>query len=348
MNILFVNSTHKWGGVKTWTLDVAKGLQDLGHSVWIIGRPGPFTDKAEALGISVRRDTFGMDFSPFQIIKTMLLCKKQHIDRVVVNVGKDMRTAGIAARILGIPVIHRIGLSGDMLNKWNVRFAQRYINPRLLVPCEQIRQDLPLALPYLVPDDITVIHTGKKIAEAPSQTTLGPLRCISTSQLNADKGHRDVLTALSHLKKKGITFRYHVVGTGQEESALHTLAAELGINEDIVWHGFQDDVDSLLKDADIFILPSYREGLPNSLLEAMARGLVCITRDVGGVEEIWPEWASSLMVPLNDRDHLLESSLERLLTTPHHEIDALKKRFHQHAKACFELSLQVEKLSAWL
>jgi glycosyltransferase involved in cell wall biosynthesis len=348
MNILFVNSTRTWGGVKTWTLDVAQQLQKSGHAVWIMGRPGPFTEKAGQMGVPTCLSQFGMDFSPLQIMRCALFCRKNRIDRVVVNVGKDMRTAGIAARLLSIPVIHRVGLSGDMCDKWNVRFTQKYIRPNILVPCEQIRNDLPRILPFLSSGDITVIHTGKKVAQSPTQTQAPPLRCVSTSQLNADKGHKEVLIALANLKKKGVEFIYHVVGTGHEETALHTLAAQLGIASDVIWHGFQKDVDSFLSAADIFILPSYKEGLPNSLLEAMAKGLVCLARDVGGVTEAWPKWASGLLLPRRDDGNLLQSRLEDLLTTPIPEIDALKEQFRDHAAQYFNLSTQASLLEQWM
>ncbi len=348
MNILFVNAARNWGGVKTWMIDVAQGLRDLDHQIFFLGRPGPFTEKTQALKFPTNVSNFGMDFSPLLIIKNIIFCKKHHIDRVVVNTGKDIRTAGIAARILSIPVIHRVGLSGDMRPSWNVRFTQQYIKPYLLAPCHQIKRDMPKVIPFLSPHGIKVIHTGKRIASSSTQTKQAPFRCISTSQVNADKGHREVLLALSQLKQQGLDFRYDIVGTGREETALKNLAAELGLGPNVVWHGFQKDVTPFLRKADIFLLPSYREGLPNSLLEAMAQGLVCVARDVGGVQEAWPSWASSLLIPRNDSNQILLHNLRELLTKSSEKIHSLKQKFLKHAAKNFNLEIQVSLLAQWM
>lgn len=288
MNLCFVNSTRKWGGVKTWTLDAASGLSARGHRVVLIGRPGPFIDTARAHGLPARGCSFGPDFNPLLISRFLGMFRRDATDLVVVNVGKDMRSAGVAAKLLGIPVVHRVGLAGDMLDTWKVRGLHRWIRPAILVPCAQIKHALPLELPYLRPDEITVIPTGKVPTPTPPTELHRPLRCISTSQLNADKGHEDVLRALAELAGQGVNLLYHVVGTGRIEDRLRALVLELGLENRVVWHGFQSDVRALLRQADIFLLPSRREGLPNALLEAMAEGLVCVARNVGGVAEVWP------------------------------------------------------------
>ncbi|PIE66216.1 MAG: glycosyltransferase [Desulfobacterales bacterium] len=351
MNILFVNATHNWGGVKTWMIDVALGLRDKGHTIFIMGRPGPFTIKTHELGFHTTISSFGIDFSPFRIAQCMAFCKRHRINRVVVNTGKDIRTAALAARLLAIPVIHRVGSYRDMRNTWKVRLTQQYIKPHILAPCQQIKQDMPKILPWLDPGRITVILDGKAIAQKPTPTGTAPFRCISTSQVNADKGINNVLIILGRLKQQGIPFRYDVVGTGREVARLKALAADLGISSEVVWHGFQKDVIPFLRKADIFILPSVcSEGLPHAMLEAMAQGLVCIARDVGGVIEGWPQepWASPYLLPLDDEEKMLQSSLAKLLTSTPETIQDLKQKFFEHAIAHCNLKTHVDLLDEWI
>jgi len=331
MNICFVNSTNKWGGVKSWTLDVARGLADLGHDILIVGRPGPFIEKAAEKGLDALGLGFGLDFNPLRIHEFRRLFKARKINLVVVNVGKDMRTAGIAAKMLGIPVIHRVGLAGDMLDTYKVRLLHKWIRPSILVPCEQIKRGLLQELPYLRPEEITVVLTGKEPAFAPPVTVHTPLRFISTSQLNADKGHKDVLEALAELKKQGYAFEYHIVGTGRIEAELKNLAAELNLDDRVIWHGFQKDVRSFLRKADVFLLPSYREGLPNTLLEAMAEGLVCVARDVGGIKECWPRSQPHFLIAENSVSQNILHSLYTVLNTPTAQLIDLKKIYWEHA-----------------
>jgi len=331
MNICFVNSTNKWGGVKSWTLDVARGLADRGHGILIAGRPGPFIDKAGEMGLDALGMSFGPDFNPPRILGFIKIFKARQTDLVVVNVGKDMRTAGIAAKMLGIPVVHRVGLAGDMRNTYKVRLLHKWIRPRILVPCEQIKRGLLQELPYLAPEEITVILTGKEPAPAPPATVHSPLRFISTSQLNADKGHKDVLEALAELKKQGYAFEYHIVGTGRIEAELKNLAASLDLDDRVMWHGFQKDVRSFLRKADVFLLPSYREGLPNTLLEAMAEGLVCLARQVGGIKEVWPDSEARLLIPEATARKEFTDELKKILTVPCTRHLELKNAFWKSA-----------------
>jgi glycosyltransferase involved in cell wall biosynthesis len=331
MNICFANSTNKWGGVKSWTLDVARGLSDRGHDILIAGRPGPFIDKAGEMGLDALGLSFGPDFNPLRILGFIKIFKDRKTDLVVVNVGKDMRTAGIAAKILGIPVVHRVGLAGDMRNTYKVRLLHKWIRPRILVPCEQIKRGLLQELPYLKPEEITVILTGKEPAPSPPATVHSPLRFISTSQLNADKGHKDVLEALAELKKQGYAFEYHIVGTGRIEAELKSLATSLDLDDRVTWHGFQKDVRSFLRKADVFLLPSHREGLPNTLLEAMAEGLVCVARDVGGISECWPQSIPQLLVTAKNDTQKLINSLSILLNTSTSPLIKLKNSYWEHA-----------------
>lgn len=347
MNICFVNSTNKWGGVKSWTLDVARGLADLEHDILIIGRPGPFIEKAVEKGLDARGLDFGPDFNPLRIHGFTRLFKARKIDLVVVNVGKDMRTAGIAAKMLGIPVVHRVGLAGDMLDTYKVRLLHKWIRPSILVPCEQIKTGLLRELPYLRAEEITVVLTGKEPAPNPPATVHTPLRFISTSQLNADKGHKDVLEALAELKKQGYAFEYHIVGTGRIEAELKNLATDLDLADRVIWHGFQKDVRSFLRKADVFLLPSYREGLPNTLLEAMAEGLVCVARDVGGVKECWPREGSELLLARDARSPQIGHILSKIHSMPFTRMCQLKELFW-HQCATYSLKDMTRNIESFL
>ena len=118
MNIAFVNSTRRWGGVKTWCLNIGKALEERGHGVYVYGRPGPFPKKAQELGLNAQEVRFGVDGNPLTIWFFLQEFRKYNIDVCICNVSKDLRTAGIAAKFLGIPIIHRLGDPGDLKNRF--------------------------------------------------------------------------------------------------------------------------------------------------------------------------------------------------------------------------------------
>ena len=347
MIITFVNATRRWGGVKTWTLDVASWLRAHGHHPHIVARPGPFLDAACALGLDAQPCEFGFDFNPMLIRRFMGMFRAKGTELLVANVGKDMRTAGVAARLCKIPVVHRVGLPGDMRNMFKVRELHRWIKPSILVPCEFIKDGLLDNLPYLDQKEITVIHTGKRPAAEPSEELRDPLHLIVTSQLNADKGHADLWQALAKLSRQGHDFRCHVLGTGNEESELRLLADRLEISDKLVWHGFVTNVRDHLRKADVFILPSRSEGLPNTLLEAMAEGLVPVSRVVGGVLEIWPEQLNFLLAGFRHQGESILEPLRQVFEASDDDLYKWKKLAWRACKRSFNIDIQAEKVADW-
>lgn len=350
MRVAFVNATRRWGGVKSWTLDAARMLDRFGHGTSIHCRPGPFLDKARSLGLDARDTAFGMDYGPGAIMHFRRLFKAEAVDVVMVNVGKDMRTAGIAARLAGIPVVQRVGLPRDMRDTLKVRLTHRFVRPHLLAPCADIRDGMAHELSFVRPGDVTVILTGKEPAPLAPDTASEPRRIITTSQLNADKGHADLLRALAACREKGLDFRLDIVGTGHEEEALKALATELGLADRVHFHGFSTDVGAALAEADLFALPSLSEGLPNTLLEALAQGLPAVARNVGGVAEAWPQmdWAGEYLVPAEPGPERLAGALETALAVPPGQWLERKRATWAWFGDALSLEGQARKLEAWL
>ncbi|MDD3213062.1 MAG: glycosyltransferase family 4 protein [Eubacteriales bacterium] len=92
------------------------------------------------------------------------------------------------------------------------------------------------------------------------------------------KNHEACLRAVAALPGVKLLF----CGVGELTDPLKTLAAELGIAENVQFLGFRKDVASILGASDVFLFPSFQEGLPVSLMEAMAAGLPCVVSDVRG------------------------------------------------------------------
>ena len=322
MRLAMVNATRRWGGVKTWTLDVARMLSRFGHRVSIHCRPGPFLDAAQGLGLDARPFAFGMDYGPGAIMRFRRLFRAEGVDLVMVNVGKDMRTAGVAARLAGIPVVQRVGLPRDMRDTAKVRLTHRFVRPKLLAPCAHIRDEMANELSFVRPEDVTVVLTGKEPAPQAPDAVSEPRRIVCTSQLNADKGHADLLRALAACRNAGHDFQLDILGTGREENALKTLVSELDLDSRVRFHGFTTEVGAALAKADLFALPSLSEGLPNTLLEAMAQGLPAVARNVGGVAEAWPApsgdtaWARDFLVAPEPGPARLERALDAALAVP--------------------------------
>lgn len=103
---------------------------------------------------------------------------------------------------------------------------------------------------------------------------------ISVGELNKNKNHEIVIKALGEISNPKI--HYMIVGKGSLENNLKNLARKLNLSDKVHFLGFRNDIKELLKISDIFIFPSFREGLSVSLMEAMASGLPCIVSNIRG------------------------------------------------------------------
>lgn len=136
-----------------------------------------------------------------------------------------------------------------------------------------------------------------------------PLRLISISNLQEGKGIDLNLQALALLDQRGMRdWQYTIVGDGPERSHLVALAAEKGLKDRVKFWGHLPHQEALskLKDADVFLLPSYREAFGVAYLEAMAAGLVTIGVQGQGPEAFIRHGETGYLVPPQDSDSITE------------------------------------------
>lgn len=113
------------------------------------------------------------------------------------------------------------------------------------------------------------------------------------------KGHADLLDALAHVKDR-LPQPWTLLVIGRDSGigpALRTKADGLGLSGNIQWLGERDDVETLLRGADIVVLASHEEGFSNALLEAMAHGIATVATAVGGNTDAIVQEESGLLVP---------------------------------------------------
>lgn len=110
---------------------------------------------------------------------------------------------------------------------------------------------------------------------------------VSVGRLSEEKGHRHLLEAIGYLHRNiDLPLELHLVGDGPLRYALEQQAMMLGIREQVVFHGQVANPFPLICQAELFVLPSLYEGLPNALLEAMACRVPSIASDCpGGIQE---------------------------------------------------------------
>ena len=115
-----------------------------------------------------------------------------------------------------------------------------------------------------------------------------PLKIVCSARLIKRKGQDILIKAIAKLKEKGIIYRLDLIGEGDEKDNYKRLITDLNIADQICFCGYirRKRIPEIYQKADIFVLPSYNEGMSNALLEAMACGLPVVVTNVGGTEEL--------------------------------------------------------------
>lgn len=128
---------------------------------------------------------------------------------------------------------------------------------------------------------------------------------LSVGELNENKNHQVILRALAELRDENI--HYLLCGKGELLDRLKALVAQLGISEQVHFLGYRKDVVDICAQADVFVLPSRREGLSVASLEAMYCGMPLITSKVRGSEDYLQEGLSGFLRDSEDVSGFLDA-----------------------------------------
>lgn len=168
-------------------------------------------------------------------------------------------------------------------------------------------------------EKISVIHNGVDIRRfSPSSQTRKAMRkllgyaeddlvLIMVARFHPGKGHRILLDAMSHLLPSFPNLKLICLGEGEGELEMRAMCRALGLSECVHLPGYQTSVADWLRAADVNVLPSFYEGLPLTILEAMASGLPSVASQVGGIVDAVENGVNGLLVPSGNAMKLAEA-----------------------------------------
>jgi colanic acid/amylovoran biosynthesis glycosyltransferase len=170
-------------------------------------------------------------------------------------------------------------------------------------------------------DRLRVVHVGIPVegftrAGSPIPRNRNPA-ILYVGRLVPEKGQAVLLEAVAQLAERGHRAEVSLAGDGPLRPSLERLAEHLGIASRVSFLGAvgQDDLHALYEEASIFCLPSFAEGVPVVLMEAMAMGLPVVSTRITGIPELIEDGVDGLLVAPGRPDELAER-LERLLDDP--------------------------------
>ncbi len=186
------------------------------------------------------------------------------------------------------------------------------------------------------------VDTRPFLAHTPagrSQQTASPLIVGFVGRLSPEKGPDLFLQAAARVLKELPSIRFQLIGDGPDRSSLEQLAQTLGIQDQVAFLGRKDSMPGVYASLDLLVSSSRQEGLPMSLLEAMASSLPIVATSVGEVPSLISAHETGLLVPPSDVD-ALTSAIRTLLADP-----ALRQQLGTSARDLVESSFSAARMT---
>lgn len=317
------------GGAEAKTIETVLGLD--GYE-FVVGYGHEYdieqATRLESHGVETQQFRTIRHYNPVTALPAVLAVAR-YIQREEFDIVHTHSTeAGIigrfAAAIAGTPVavhtVHGVPFADDrnpLLETFVLRcerLAATYTD-RLITNADAITEDY-LRRSIGHPGQYTTVYSGIDIdqfqtAEPASDVTGSGVRILSVGRLADGKGFEDLLAALHRLES---SFSAYIVGDGPLREELEDDIDARGLSDQVHLLGYRDDVASIMAACDVFVLPSYREGTPRVITEAMASGLPVVSTDIAGIPEQVVDGENGFLIAPGNIEGLTDR-LEQLITS---------------------------------
>lgn len=342
--LLFYESRPEWGGAQKCELDLLIGLENSRLKTYFLtSTNGPMVERVKKEGKpvmtipinqsvdSIRKGQVksGLIFAVRQLLpmvphlwKVLLFLMKNRIDLVYTSQMRSQMIIGLLARLARKKVIWHIH-GQEKLDNWLGKLCMLTSN-KIIVVSNEIAKSYQHLFPQYR-DKIISLHNGMDVDSTPmDEASLPPSELVSlvtVGSLLFGKRQDLLIRAVGLLKEEGLPVRLHIVGEKPDwhpndyKDSLYELADSLQISEQVTFWGWVEKPQAVLGLSDLFVLPSDTEGLPLSMIEAMAMRLPCIATNVGGNSELIVDRKTGILVaPGNVAD--LAAAIKCLVRDP--------------------------------
>jgi glycosyltransferase involved in cell wall biosynthesis len=365
VRLLEVRNTYKWGGGPDKTILLSAVLHDRARVSTVVAyirdirdREFTITQKARALGLNYYEIPERGKFDPRVLSALRRLIAQHNINLVHPHDYKSDLFCYLASRSLRdrpltlISTAHNwamMGLRGEIYKRLDL-FVMRRFDHLIAVSDATKSAMVDAGLPS---EKITVIHNAiDTTAWAPRATNTfraefgleGVFPVIGyIGRITEEKDLQTWLRVAANIARQHAGARFVIVGDGARprlQAELQEMAARLRIADRIVFTGYRQDLQNIYAALDVFFMTSRREGLSNSILEAMAMGLPVVATDVGGTKELIEDGVSGFLLSVGDSTGMAEALLKLLGDKRLREQVALAARKRVEEKFSFRLRLQ--------
>lgn len=214
----------------------------------------------------------------------------------------------LVAKLCGAPVLYQIHGGALPQDFAPTPFAARLLKAVLRLPdavvvlasveLEAYAKFVPGQRVLALPNGVDCSSRGR-VVRMPTPARM-PLQLLYLGRLDRAKGLYEAVCGFWLARRRGVRARLTIAGEGAEDESLRLLVHRLGLDSDVAFTGpvFGEDKAELFSSADVLLLPSYAEGLPYALLEAMAAGVPPIATPVGAIPDVVKEGVHGFLVPV--------------------------------------------------
>ncbi|HEY9467701.1 MAG TPA: glycosyltransferase [Vicinamibacterales bacterium] len=311
--VVHVSDSRQFGGTEQIILDLLAGADRSAWAPTLIHQDdtgarslatGARAVDVPCLALQLRTGRQGIAQIP-QLVST-LRALRPHVIHAHLTDPLSCKFALIAAAFARVPaVVATLQLFMDVTNVRGRRVQHRVVSAtvdRYLAVSQYVASQLQERL-HVPAHKVRVVHNAIAVERFDDRPDDGLRReltgdarrslVLTVARLDEQKGHRYLLEAAVAVPEAVFV----LVGDGIERSALETQAHELGVASRIRFLGERHDIARLLASADVFVLPSLYEGLPVTVLEAMAAGTPIVATALGGTSEAVVNGATGILVP---------------------------------------------------
>lgn len=305
---MLINEGHQVDLAFHIVYEVNKEIKDMGCRVYDIPfqRSPKSTRNFEAYKLIknlIAEEEYDLVHTHTPVASTIvrLACKKKKQVRVIYTAHglHFYKGAPIKNWLIYYPIERYLSKYTDTLitiNKEDFNLAKKHFKAKKIEYVPGVGLDIDKFKKIIINREVK-----RKEIEVPKDSTV----FLSVGELNKNKNHEVVIRAIARLNNPNI--HYVICGKGELKKYLINLSKELGVSNQIHLLGLRQDVAEIYNIADLFIFPSFREGLSVSLMEAMSSGLPIICSNIRGNVDLIEKNKGGLLFSPNDVEGLSEA-----------------------------------------
>ncbi len=338
-----------WGGQENRSFRESRELIARGHRAIILCRPGSGLEKKTAeAGIPAATVRMRNNFDPHAINFARRLIRREGVDIINTHSSTDSWIASIGAWLSG----RKCAVVRTRHLAIGIRKSLTYtLLPRKIVTVSEYVRRLFIEQ-GIRPDKVITIPSGIDLSKFDPSATTGSLRAelgispgapvvVVVAILRKDKGHSYFIHAAKEVVEKFPDAKFLIVGDGPQRGNIEALIHELGLKDHVLMLGLRKDIPAVLASSDLYVIPSLREGMGQSTMEAMAMGVPVIASNVGGLPELVIGNETGVLVSPQDSPALAEAMIG--LLTDKERAARLAQRAQQSIRENYDIRRTVDK-----